>query len=163
MPVAGAVIGIVASVAAGAMSAVQARQASKAQENAARYNEEVSKNQAGVAAAQSRYDQERIRERNRRILASQRARYAKSGITLTGTALDVARDSEAQGELDVLARRYRGQVDQTNALGRGGLFAMEARQARSGRAMATAAPIIGGIAQGASIGASTNWPSFQNG
>lgn len=153
MPVAGpiiaAVVSVVATVAGGAVQYAQAKQASKAKEKAADYNKQVAGQQSAVARAQANIDAEQMRSRNRRIISSQQARYAKSGITQTGTVLDVKRDSEMQGELEVMNRIHKGNLEAAGYNNQAGLFGMEADQARSGGGLLAAGAIAstaGGVA-----------------
>jgi len=161
MPVAAAVISIVAAVAGGVMQTVQAKQTARAQEDAANYNAKVAGQQSAIAKDQARYDAEQIRERNRRVISSQRARYAASGITQTGSVLDVKRDSEIQGELEVMNRIYQGDLQAAGSNSQANLFRMEASQKASSQGLLTAAGAIGTVSSAA--GAASTYPGFTGG
>ena len=158
MPVAAAIVAIVASVAGAAVSTVQAKKTARAQQDAAEYNAKVAGQQSALAMEQARYDAERIREKNRRIISSQRARYAASGITQTGSVLDVKRDSEIQGELEVMNRIYQGKLDSSSANSQANLFRAEASQKAASQGWITAGGIINGVSSAA--GAAGTYPGF---
>jgi len=85
-------------------------QQAQAAKKAGDYNAAVSKNNALAAQQQSAFEMARQREMNLRRMGSQKAGYAKSGITLDETASDVMSDTLISGELDVLATKYKGDM-----------------------------------------------------
>ena len=84
-----AIITTVVSSAAGAATAIAQGEAA---EDAAKYNAAVAQNDAAAMAEQSQYEASRIRDRNRRILASQRAGQGKSGLAMSVSFLVSARE-----------------------------------------------------------------------
>lgn len=83
----------VAAVASAAMSAAGAIQAGQAQKKMANYN-------ARLAEDTARYQAERQQDRVSRLMAGARVAINKSGITASGSPLDVLTDSAMQSELD---------------------------------------------------------------
>jgi hypothetical protein len=109
-----AVVAVVASVAAAGVSAYSSQQQAKSQKKAADYNAKVAENNAKLASMQASYDAQRVRDRNRRLAGKQRAKFAKSGVSIvSGSAFNVLQDQEIAGELDVLTTLYGGKVKQT--------------------------------------------------
>ncbi len=51
---------------------------------------------------------ERHRDKIRRLKATQRASYAKSGVTMEGSPLEVLADTQAQADLDEMIIRHGG-------------------------------------------------------
>jgi hypothetical protein len=80
---------------------------------------------AEAAEQAARYDEDRSRDRARRLLAAQRVGYAKGGVLLAGTPADVQADTAAEAELDALAIRYGG-------ASRAGAFRAQGREALIG-------------------------------
>jgi hypothetical protein len=76
-----------------AMSAIGSIQAGQAQKKMANYN-------ARIAEDTARYQAERQQDRVSRLMASARVAINKSGITTSGSPLDVLADSAMQSELD---------------------------------------------------------------
>ena len=74
----------------------------------ARNNAVMLERSASQAREKASYESERIDRLNRKLRATQRARFAASGVSLEGTAADVMFDSVLQGELDELAAIYIG-------------------------------------------------------
>ena len=97
---------------AGVYSADQQRRAGNQQ---ADYNAAVAEEDAKAAKAKAEYDEKAHRENVRKILATQRALYGKSGLSMEGSPLLVMEDTEKQGELDALAIRYGGDVASARA------------------------------------------------
>lgn len=83
----------VAVAATAAVGVVQYQQAQKNEKQA----EQVAK-----------FEENAQRDRARRLMAAQRVGYAKAGVTLQGSPLDVIEDTAASAELDALAIRYGG-------------------------------------------------------
>jgi len=137
-------IPIALTVAAAAASAVGGYMQAQAQADSADYNAQVASNNATIEAqnaqlalAQSAADTQARRDQNRRIAGAMIAGGAKGGGNLTGSFLDVQKDSLIEGELGALNTRYAGimqarghSVAATNYQAQAGLARMEARSAR---------------------------------
>lgn len=122
----------------------------KAAERAGKYNQKV--NEANAAAAQNAasYEAEQVRRRNRIILGRQKAAIAKAGILDTGSAEDLFFDSAVQGELDVLATKYQGQVQSNYYRSRGNLARMEGDAAATASRYRAVGTLLTGAGQTAS-------------
>jgi hypothetical protein len=141
------VAAVVISAAAAAASATASIKSGQAQRAAANYNAAVAKNNATMARQQSEYDAQRIRDRNRRLAASQAAIYGKSGVDITsGSAADVIYDSAIQGEFDALAALYSGRTQAASQTSRAQLLQFEGQTASNAGTMSA----IGASLQGAS-------------
>lgn len=93
-----------------AISAYGQYQQGRAQAALAESNARLDDMSAIQAKQEAAYDELRHRERVRRLLGTQRAKYGKSGVLMSGSVLDVMRDSIVQGELDALTIRRRGEI-----------------------------------------------------
>lgn len=87
-----------------------ANSAAKAQQNAARYQADIASNNAQIAKDQAQYDADNHDRDVRRMLASNKARVSGSGITSSGSALDVQMDNVTEAEMDKLAILYGGEI-----------------------------------------------------
>lgn len=122
LPVIGAVIGGIASLAQGMAQSA----AYKAQ---AKYN----KRQAEIESDASIYQAQRIEEKGKRILGQQITGFARAGIVpLSGSAKDVAIDSMTQVNLDVAAARYGGKIRSSNFRYQAEIDKINARSAMMG-------------------------------
>lgn len=86
-------IAAAAAIASTVMSAVGQIQSGQAQKKMADYN-------ARTAEDTARYQAERQQDRVRRLMAGARVAVNKSGVTMSGSPLDVLSDSAVQAELD---------------------------------------------------------------
>jgi hypothetical protein len=92
------------------------------------YNAQVAAQNAEIARRQAAYDEKLARERSLRVLGQGRAGVAKSGITLSGSALDVMANAAADAELQALSIRCGGGIQSANSMARSGLDRMTAQQ-----------------------------------
>jgi hypothetical protein len=120
------------SAAGAATSAISASQAASAEKDAADFNAKVAENDATVARQKSKYEADRLRERNRRVIAEQRGEYLASGLQLNGTVDDVIFDSSLQGELDALSTEYSGQAQANSSRSEAMLSRKRGAAAKSG-------------------------------
>ncbi|UOF78084.1 hypothetical protein [Caudoviricetes sp.] len=138
-------VALILAVLGAAVSAAGAVQSAQAQKKAAKFNAEVSKKNAQSAAEQAAFDAERIRDKNKRILASQRAAFSASGIDPdSGSAVDVSADSAAQGEMDALMAIYIGKTSANANIARSRLSDMEADNASSAGKLGAMSSLLGG-------------------
>lgn len=154
-----ALVALAGAAVVGAAGSIQAAKAAKAQGKAAQRAAMV---EAQVSRQQGDVEAERIRDRNKRIAASQRTAFLKSGITLDGTAGDVIYDSAIQGELDALNAEYRGKVGYYSSVNRGNM----ARAQGNSQAMAYNYQAAGGVLTAASYGTQaygSTQPGFNKG
>jgi hypothetical protein len=111
------IVMLAATAASTAVSIAGQQEAADTAKKASQYNAKVAENNAMQARQQASAEAERIRQKNRRVLAAQRSNVTKSGFTMSGSFLDVAYDSAIQGELDAMTSLYQGSVvaaDQRN-------------------------------------------------
>lgn len=137
------------ALAAAGISTYSSIQQSQAAEKSASYNEAVQRNQAAAAHAEANAEALRSRDRTKRLIAAQRTQFAKSGGSLSGSALDVLYDSALQSELDTSTLRYRGARQAGVYTDAARLHGMQAANARDSRGMMVAGTILGGLGQAA--------------
>src|SRR3989304_3367307 len=96
------------------VSAYAAYQSGQQQAKALDYQAKVARNQATAAQQAAQVAAENARERNRRVLASQRARIGASGVIGSeGSSLLVQLESAEQAALEEARIRYGGEVQAT--------------------------------------------------
>ena len=61
------------------------------------------------------YEETKLKRAKGRMTSAQRARYAKAGVLLEGSPLEVIADTAAQYEMDIAANRYNMQLGITTA------------------------------------------------
>jgi hypothetical protein len=90
----------------------------EAERKAARAQARTLEETATRAQEQAAFEESETRRSNRRLLGRQRALFAKSGVRVEGTPLDVQTQIAEEGELDALMRRRRGDAEAASLLGR---------------------------------------------
>lgn len=126
--------------------AAGARQQAEAQAQAAEYN-------AKAASYEAMSEESRRRRESERQMGSIRAGRAKSGATMSGSALQVLADSAMEAEIDALSARWSGEnqasLYRREAAGhkQAGRIATATGKSRAGTAL------LSGLAGGAAAGA----------
>lgn len=142
-----AIIGTAVAVIGAGVSTYSAVEQSAAAEKAAGYNAAVQRNAAATAHAEATAEAIRSRDRSRRLIASQRAQFAKSGGSLSGSALDALYDTSVQAEADAMSIEYRGAVSAGTSSSMSKLYSMQAANAKNSRGPMIAGTVLGGLGQ----------------
>lgn len=130
----GAIIGIIAALVSAGSAVYSAQQ----QRKTAAYRAKLAEEAGEEVKAGTELDVARHRERIKRLRSTQRAKYAKSGVKMEGSPLEVLADTQVQADLDEMIIRHGGQV-RAGAYAREGMFERQA-----GRAAETADYISAG-------------------
>ena len=101
------IIGI-ASLLVSAGSAVYSAQE---KQKTAAYTAKLAEEAGEESTAMAGIEAERHRDKIRRLQASQRASYAKSGVKMEGSPLEVLADTAAQADLDEMIIKHGGQAE----------------------------------------------------
>ncbi len=105
-------IGTALSVVGIIVSARSQEEAGQVQQQGYEANAEVIEADATVVESEAAYSESQHREKVRRLLATQRSLYAKSGVDLSsGSPLVVLGQTAAEGEEESLQIRRTGQID----------------------------------------------------
>lgn len=139
----------------GVYSAVQQGEAAK---DAADFNAAVARNDAIAAQHQAASESRQLSRRNRLRAATRRARFAASGIELSGSAEDVMFDSAVQDELDRQNALYRGTLRSNRSVAESAMHTAAGKNAKTSSYFTAGGTLLGGISSGVGIASS---PSFQ--
>ncbi len=112
-PEALATAALVSAVSGSAVSAYGMYQQGQAAKKSAAYNAAIQRNQAIAARQKADFDARRKRSEVETLLARQRSGFAKGGVALEGTPLEVLEATAEAGELDAQAIIYGGEVGAT--------------------------------------------------
>ena len=140
-----------AALAGAAVSAVGTIQQGAAAANAAEFNARVAEQEAELAKATASVEEERLRARNRALLASQIAATAKSGLGLAGSPLAVMAETAGQAELDALSVRFAGSTKEAFRRSEASIARFEGKQLQSGSFFTAGATILSGAAKAGQI------------
>lgn len=118
------------AAAAGAQ-AISSISQGNAQSNMAKYNAAVSEREARQAKEAAKFEESRNRQAAESLLSSQRAAYAKGGVTSEGSPLLVQAETAEEAEIDALALRYSGSVAEARAKSQAALDRMQGKAAKT--------------------------------
>lgn len=135
-----------------AVSSMAQLSSGSASQKAAEYNANLAERDAKMAREAADFDISRIRTNNRLRLGTGRANIGAGNIVMSGSALEALAFSATQGEMDVLARRYRGEVEANSALSRAAMARYEGKVAQRTAAITAIGSAASGIATGAQMG-----------
>lgn len=127
----------ITSLLSAGFSAYQSIQQGKDRAGMASYNALIARQNADLALqkqelqkTQTRIAEKRQREENRKFLSAQRSLYGKAGVQMEGTPLLTLQDTAMEGELDALAIRYAGSIEEANIVAQGSAYRQEAQLAK---------------------------------
>jgi hypothetical protein len=143
LPIVSAVAGLVGTV----VSVAGAIGQSQSQGQQYDYNAQVAEANAQAARQSAAFEEERTRERARRLQGSQRAAYAKAGVQMVGSPLEVLDETAIEAELDAQAIRYGGAVRAGQELSQAEIDRRRGREARGGGYVSAGATILTGVSQ----------------
>jgi len=118
-----------------------------------KYNAKVAENQAKQVEMDAAENIRRKRKENRKLLATQRGRYAKGGVVMEGTPLELLAESAGNLELEVLDYNRQALLEQQNLRAQGAMDrATGLMQARAGY-ISAGSTLLQGAGQAAGMGA----------
>ncbi len=132
----------VAAIAAG-MSAINSIAQGNASKAAADYNANINDQNAGISNARTATDVAAMRRDQMRNLGAIRASAGASGVRMEGSPLDVFDNSVVESELDILNRRYSGELESMGFRQSAELERTSGRTARNTARFSAAATLLG--------------------
>lgn len=138
-----AAIGLAGAV----VSGIGAAQQAKTQQASLNAQEKLQGRQQAIDRETTRYEVDRTRDKIDRTLGAQRAGFAASGISLTGSAADVVTETETEGALDVAAIRWNSKLRVDNIGYERKITKMNADAYGRAAPLAFVAPVISGAAK----------------
>lgn len=144
--VAALVIGVIA---AGVQAYSQYKQ-SQQQAAVYKYNAQVAKNNATSARNAASVEEYQVREKNKRVMATARARYAKGNVVLSlGSPLEVMAANARQAELDAQIVRYRGELGAVGYESQASLLKQQSKSIRQAGVISATSTLLSGAASAA--------------
>lgn len=136
LPLIGAAIGAVGSIASAA--------AQSASYNA---QSQYAERQSQMELQKGAYESSRLSDQNNRKLAEMRSQYLSSGIALSGSPTDIIADSATEASLDEQAIKYGAKVQSDNLAFESGLAKSNAGSAMVGGILGAASSLVGGFSK----------------
>lgn len=145
---------VITIIAAGVQAYGQYKQ-SQQQAAVYKYNAQVAQNNAASSRNAASVDEFQVREKNKRVMATQRARYAKANLQLSmGSPLEIMAASARQAELDAQIIRYRGELGAAGFESQASLLTSQAKSIRQAGVIAAGSSLLSGAASASSVYAS---------
>jgi len=88
----------------------------KAARQMGEYNAKVAENEQVLIGRNTRAKEANLRKESERLAGKQRVAVAKSGVQMTGSTLEVLRDTFFNTEMDSLGIRYAGSVEESGKI-----------------------------------------------
>lgn len=140
-----------ASVASGVMGFKGAKSAAKADQAVTDYENQVKENEA-VLLRREKADQEKsLRQQSDRLAATQRVATAKSGIQMSGSALQALADTYFKTEQDALKIQYAGDIEETRKEADIALNTAESKARQSALKVQGYQSLLSGVSKGATL------------
>ena len=114
----------------GIFKATQQRQEAEAQAQAEEFNIGVARQEQKISIASRKLEKVREQKAGRAFLSRQQALTAKSGVTLSGSPLDVMRDTAEELELDILIGDINASIEQSRLESEVGIRGIQAEEIR---------------------------------
>lgn len=134
LPILGAALGAVGSIAQGA-----------AANSAAKANAKAMQQQAQLERQAGAYQVARQRDQLNRLTGRQVNNFAANGVALDGSAADVVTDSRTQGELDIAATMFGANVRSNNLETQAKITRAQGKSAMVGGIIGGFNSLIGGL------------------
>lgn len=129
------------------MQAMGTAMQTRAQIQAAKFNAAIARQQAEQEERAKEIDIYRLERQRRQMLGQQRSLYAKAGLDIEGTPLEVLADTEAQFELEKRMIEYGTQVRKQRALAEERFLRRQGRQIGLTGALGVGTTLLGGLAE----------------
>jgi hypothetical protein len=138
---------LLAIAAGGLLQAYGNLQAGEAEGRAAEMNAQMADQNASLALERAVMDERKLRAHGMKQIGDIRAGYGASGVTATGSALDVLRESAGALELDAQNIKYQGEIDAMSFRNEARVARYRGEYARSSSQINAAAAILGAAGQ----------------
>lgn len=138
------VVGV--TVVSTAITMYSQNEAGKAAKATSKYNAKLAENEAKAKEQQAHVESQQMQKQKERLLASQRAGFAKGGASITeGTPLLLMAEQAGEAELDILQHQRNRAMEVTALRSEAEMHRYEGKQARKASKLAMASTAIGAI------------------
>lgn len=134
----------------GVMGAKGANQAARAVQQVAEYNAKVAENEAILLQRAKTAEEAALRRQSDRLIATQRVATAKSGIQMSGSALQALADTYFNREKDAARIQYASSIEQMQKKSEATLAIAEGRAQATAYRIQGQQSLLGGFTQAAS-------------
>jgi len=153
-------VAIGGQVLGGVMGAKGANQAARAAQQVAEYNAKVAENEAIVLQREKTAQEASVRRQSERLIGTQRVAVAKSGIQMSGSALQALADTYFNREKDAARIQYASSIQQVQKQAEADMKRAEGRAQAYGFRLQATQSLLGGFTGAAQSMSSTGFPSI---
>ncbi len=143
-------VAIGGQVLGGVMGAKGANQAARAAQQVAEYNAQVAENEAILLQRAKVAEEASLRRQSDRLIATQRVATAKSGIQMSGSALQALADTYFNREKDAARIQYASSIEQVQKASEANLARIEGRAQAVAFRIQAQQSLLGGFTDAAS-------------
>ena len=136
----------------GVMGAKGANQAARAVQQVAEYNAKVAENEAILLQRAKTAEEAALRRQSDRLIATQRVATAKSGIQMSGSALQALADTYFNREKDAARIQYASSIEQMQKKSEANLARIEGRAQAAAFRIQAQQSLLGGFTGAISTG-----------
>lgn len=136
----------------GVMGAKGAGQAARAAQQLAEYNAKVAENEAILLQRAKTAEEAALRRQSDRLIATQRVATAKSGIQMSGSALQALADTYFNREKDAARIQYASSIEQVQKQAEADMIRAEGRAQAYGYRLQAQQSLLGGFTGAISTG-----------
>lgn len=149
-----------AQVLSGVVGAKGANQAARAATQVAEYNAQVAENEAILLQREKTAQEASVRRQSERLIGAQRVAVAKSGIQMSGSALQALADTYFNREKDAARIQYASSIEQVQKQAEADMMRAEGRAQAYGFRLQATQSLLGGFTGAAQSMSSTGFPSI---
>ena len=140
------VVGAVAVVAGTGLAAYGQYEAGQQAKATANYNAKLAENEAKAKEQQAHVESQQMQKQKERLIASQRAGFAKGGAVITeGTPLLLMAEQAGEAELDILQNQRNRAMEATALKSEASLQKYQGKQAARAANIGAIGTVIGGV------------------
>jgi len=145
-------ISVGSKVLGGVMGAKGSNQAARSAQQAAEYNAKVAENEAILLQREKTAEEASLRRQSERLIGTQRVAVAKSGIQMSGSALQSLADTYFSREKDAARIQYASSIQQVQKQSEAALVRAQGAATAYGYRMQAQQSLLGGFTGALSTG-----------
>ena len=144
-------IAVAVVVVGGALTAYSQHEAGQAAKATANYNAKLAENEAKAKEQQAHVESQQMQKQKERLIAAQRAGFAKGGAVITeGTPLLLMAEQAGEAELDILNQQRNRAMEATSLKSEATLQKYQGKQAARAANIQAAGTVLSTAGKGAS-------------
>ncbi len=133
---------VITGLAAGGFAAFNQFQSGEKEKKAYEYNALIAEQEASLTKQGAKLNEFRTRKQLKEFVGQQAASYAKSGVELTGSPLDVMQDTVANAELEMSISRFNAEMASRGKISEAEMSRFYGREAKTASQIQAASTLL---------------------